>query len=191
MVAGVTDDFTISTDVIVQGQRLVFAPDAIAYEPVAGAGGAEFGRKVRVITRGLRAVIVRRTLLNPLRYGFYSLQLFSHKVLRRLVVFPLLVLLLASPFLWSKSVFYQLMTVGQVLFYGCAGLGWLLDKTRMRRLKVFTIPFYFCMVNYASLLATINVVRGNRIERWEPQRQANAEPPAHDAAARLTQEQQS
>jgi cellulose synthase/poly-beta-1,6-N-acetylglucosamine synthase-like glycosyltransferase len=182
VVAGVTDDFTISTDVIVQGARLVFAPDAIAFEPVAGAGGVEFGRKVRVITRGLRAVLVRRTLLNPFRYGFYSLQLFSHKVLRRLVVFPLLVLLLTSPFLWTLGLFYQVVTLGQVFFYGCAGLGWVLDKTRSRRVKIFTIPFYFCMVNYASLLATLNVLRGNRIERWEPQRQANAEPVAHDAA---------
>ncbi|MFN8567175.1 MAG: hypothetical protein U0Z44_06555 [Kouleothrix sp.] len=28
---GVTDDFAVSTDVIVQGYRSVFAPDAIAY----------------------------------------------------------------------------------------------------------------------------------------------------------------
>jgi cellulose synthase/poly-beta-1,6-N-acetylglucosamine synthase-like glycosyltransferase len=182
VMGGVTDDFTISTDVIVQGERLVFAPDAIAYEPVAGAGGVEFGRKVRVITRGLRAVVVRRTLLNPFRYGFYSLQLFSHKVLRRLVVFPLLLLLVTSPFLWSKGLFYQLVTLGQALFYGFAALGWLMDKTGSRRLKIFTIPFYFCMVNYASLLAALNVVRGNRIERWEPQRHTNAKPVARDAA---------
>ncbi|MFN8476224.1 MAG: hypothetical protein U0074_00140 [Kouleothrix sp.] len=46
--------FCVSTDVIAQGKRLVFCPDAIAYEPVAGTGGVEFGRKTRVITRGLR-----------------------------------------------------------------------------------------------------------------------------------------
>lgn len=97
---GVTDDFAVSTDVIVQGYRLVFAPNAVAYEPVASSGGAEFGRKVRVITRGLRGVlIVRRELLNPFRYGFYAFQLFAHKVLRRLVVFPLLLVLLTSPLL--------------------------------------------------------------------------------------------
>ncbi len=61
---GVTDDFAVSTDVIAQGYRLVFAPDAIAYEPVAGTGGIEFGRKVRVITRGLRGVLVVRREVN-------------------------------------------------------------------------------------------------------------------------------
>ncbi len=65
---GVTDDFATSTGVIAQGYRLIFAPDAVACEPVAKTGRIEFGRKVRVITRGLRGVLVRRELLNPLRY---------------------------------------------------------------------------------------------------------------------------
>jgi cellulose synthase/poly-beta-1,6-N-acetylglucosamine synthase-like glycosyltransferase len=168
---GVTDDFATSTDVIVQGCRLVFAPDAVAYEPVAGTGGLEFGRKVRVITRGLRGVlVVRRELLNPFRYGFYAFQLFSHKVLRRLVVFPLL-LLLVSPLLWGQGLIYQAATVLQLAFYGCALLGLLLRNTPLGRVKLFTIPFFFCMVNVASLIAALNLIRGHRIDFWEPQRQ--------------------
>lgn len=169
---GVTDDFVTSTRVIAQGYRLVFAPEAVAYEPVAASGEVEFGRKVRVISRGLRGVIEMRALLNPFRYGFYAWQLFSHKVLRRLVVFPLLVLFLVSPLLWLKGWFYQAATLAQVGFYGCALLGMALGGTRLSRLKLFTFPFFFCMVNAASLLATLNILRGQRIERWEPQRQA-------------------
>ncbi|MBX3011401.1 MAG: glycosyltransferase family 2 protein [Caldilineaceae bacterium] len=167
---GVTDDFTISTGVITQGYRLVFAPDAIAYEPVAGSGPREFGRKVRITTRGLRAVLLRRELLNPLRYGFYAFQLFSHKVLRRLVVIPLLLLFLVNWGLWNQGWFYQATLLAQVAVYGCALLGWRLSDTRWGKLKLFSIPFFFGMVNLASLLATWNIVRGHRIERWEPQR---------------------
>lgn len=179
---GVTDDFAVSTDVIAQGYRLVFAPDAIAYEPVAGTGGVEFGRKVRVITRGLRGVlVVRRELLNPLRYGFYSFQLFAHKVLRRLVVFPLLLLLLISPLLWNVGLIYQLATLAQLAFYGCALAGLLLSNTAIGRLKIFTIPFFFCMVNVASLIAAINMIRGHRIDFWEPQRHGQAAAASLDA----------
>lgn len=167
---GVTDDFYTSTGVIVQGYRLVFAADAAAYEPVAASSGREFERKVRVITRGLQAVILRRTLLNPFRYGFYSLQLFSHKVLRRMVVFPLLVVAVLSPLLWSRGLVYQLSTVAQAGFYGIAALHLALRETRLGRSKVFALPFYFCMVNAACLLAVLNLLRGHRIERWEPQR---------------------
>jgi cellulose synthase/poly-beta-1,6-N-acetylglucosamine synthase-like glycosyltransferase len=168
---GVTDDFVTSTRVIAQGYRLVFAPEAVAYEPVAASSGAEFGRKVRVITRGLRAVLVMRELLNLFRFGFYALQLFSHKVLRRLVVFPLIVLFLLSPVLWQEGLFYQAATLTQIAFYGCGALGMLLRGTRLGRLKIFSIPFFFCIVNAASLIAIWNVLRGHRIELWEPQRQ--------------------
>lgn len=168
---GVTDDFTISTGVIVQGYRLVFAPDAIAYEEVAASSRREFGRKVRVMTRGLRAVVLRRELLNPLRYGFYALQLFSHKVLRRLVVFPLLLLFLVSPFLWSMGLFYQLATLAQLAFYSFGAAGIWLGDSRLGKKKIFALPAFFCMVNTAALVATINLVRGHQINRWEPQRQ--------------------
>jgi cellulose synthase/poly-beta-1,6-N-acetylglucosamine synthase-like glycosyltransferase len=171
---GVTDDFYISTGVIAQGFRLVFAPDAVAYETVANAKGVEFGRKVRVITRGLRGVWLRRELLNPLRFGFYSLQLFSHKVLRRLVVWPLLGLLLVSPLLWKRGWLYRSVLVGQLALYGCGLVGWLGGQRALSRQKLFALPFYFCLVNAAALLATWNLVRGYRIDRWEPQRKAEA-----------------
>jgi len=153
----------------------VFAPDAIAYEPAAQSSGVEFGRKTRVITRGLRGVLVRRELLNPFRYGFYALQLFSHKLLRRLVVFPLLGLLLVSPLLWSRGRLYKLATLGQAAFYGFGLAGWLLGGTKIGRKKIFSIPFFFCMVNAASFVAALNVLRGKRIDFWEPQRE-NTEP---------------
>ncbi|MCA9963679.1 MAG: glycosyltransferase family 2 protein [Anaerolineales bacterium] len=168
---GVTDDFVTSTRVIAQGFRLVYAPDAVAYEAVAKSGKAEFGRKVRVMTRGLNSVLTMRELLNPFRYGFYSFQIFSHKVLRRLVAFPLLLLFVVSPLLWPLGIIYQLATLGQVAFYGLGAVGWLFSEKRFANSKLFTIPFFFIMVNYSAMLATINVIRGRRIDRWETQRQ--------------------
>jgi cellulose synthase/poly-beta-1,6-N-acetylglucosamine synthase-like glycosyltransferase len=167
---GVSDDLFTSTGVIVQGYRLVFAPDAIAFEPVAATSQMEFGRKVRVIMRSWKAFSFRRELFNPFRYKFYAIQLFSHKILRYLVVIPLLVLFLVSPFLWQAGIFYQLATVAQIAFYSCALLGLLLNETRFGRRKLLTIPFYFCMVNFASLIAIINVLQGRQIKHWEPQR---------------------
>jgi cellulose synthase/poly-beta-1,6-N-acetylglucosamine synthase-like glycosyltransferase len=172
---GVTDDFVTSTRIIAQNHRLVFAADAVAYEPVADKGDREFGRKVRIITRGLWAVVFMRQLLNPTRYGFYSLQLFSHKVLRRLVVFPLIVLLIANIFLWPRGLFYQVALLGQAAFYGLAFVGLLLSKTSLSRSKLLSLPYYFCLVNGACLLATLNVVRGRRIVRWNTDRNLTEE----------------
>jgi cellulose synthase/poly-beta-1,6-N-acetylglucosamine synthase-like glycosyltransferase len=168
---GVSDDLFTSTGIIARGYRLVFAPEAIAYEPVAATSQVEFGRKVRVIMRSWKAFVFRRELFNPFRYKFYAIQLFSHKILRYLVVFPLLTLFVVSPFLWKFGFLYQLATIGQVVFYSCAVLGLLLNGTRFGRKKIFTIPFYFCMVNAASLVAIIKVLRGHQVKHWEPQRQ--------------------
>lgn len=175
---GVTDDFFTSTGVVEQGYRLVFAPDAVAYEPVAPSSGREFERKVRVITRGLQAVVLRRALLNPFHHGFYALQLFSHKVLRRIVVFPLILVAVLSPFLWARGPIYKLFTIGQLAFYSLAASHILLKKTRIGKQKIFALPFYFCMVNAACIVAVANLLRGRRIERWEPRRQNNQQTPA-------------
>jgi cellulose synthase/poly-beta-1,6-N-acetylglucosamine synthase-like glycosyltransferase len=167
---GVSDDLFTSTGIIVRKNRLVFAPKAIAYEPVAATSQVEFGRKVRVIMRSWKAFMFRSELFNPFRYGYYAIQLFSHKILRYLVVFPLLILFLVSLLLWKAGFIYQLATIAQTVFYACAAVGWLLKGTRLGRKRIFTIPFYFCMVNAASLVAIINVLRGQQVKHWEPQR---------------------
>jgi cellulose synthase/poly-beta-1,6-N-acetylglucosamine synthase-like glycosyltransferase len=167
---GVTDDFTTSTGVIAKGSRLVFAQDAVAYEPVAERAGPEFDRKVRVMTRGLRAVLVRRELLDPRRHGFYAVQLLSHKVLRRLMVIPLALLAVSSPLLWRRSGFYRVATLSQALLYGTGATGLLLPGRPFTRRAPFVAAAFFCFVNAASLQAIWNLVRGKRIDRWEPRR---------------------
>jgi hypothetical protein len=152
----------------------VFAADAHAFEEVAPTASLEFGRKVRVVTQGLRAVATRRQLLDPRRSGFYAVQLLSHKILRRFMAAPLLVLAVSAPLLWSVGPFYRVVTLGQGLVYGAAvaGLCWPARRVKMPRL--LALPLYFCMVNAACCIAALNVVRGRRIDRWEPQRAAGA-----------------
>ncbi|MBW3600170.1 MAG: glycosyltransferase family 2 protein [Planctomycetes bacterium] len=168
--AAVTDDFYVSTGVIARGYRLVFAQDAIAYEPVAASARGEFQRKVRVMTRGLRGVVVRRELLNPFRFGFYSLQLFSHKVLRRLAVFPLAALWGTSLILANDGVGFLLLAAAQTSFYGCAGIGFGLGRSRLGRLRIFAAPAYFCLVYAAAAMAAWNTLYGRRIDRWNTDR---------------------
>lgn len=183
---GAVDDFVTSTRVILQGYRLVFAEDATAFEPVAKSSQAEFGRKVRVINQGLHAVWTMRALLNPFRFGFYSLQLFSHKVLRRLIFLPLILVLLVNPFLWQHGLFYQLMMIAQIGFYSLAILGLVLEENRLGSQKILSVPYYFCMVYAASFIATVNLLRGHSVEIWETQRQGPRSHEVEDVVANLT-----
>ncbi len=171
--AAVTDDFAISTAVIEQGYRLVFESEAIAYEEPVPAAKREFGRKVRIMNRGLRGVLLRKRLLNPFRYGFYSLVLFSHKVLRRVVPFFLLALLAVSWVISAQHEFYFYAAAAQAFFYIMAGLGYMLRRHRLGRLKFFYIPFFYCLANAAALVAFLKLFAGTRIEFWQPQRQGS------------------
>jgi len=173
----VTDDFGISTTVIDEGYRLVFEPDARAVEFAVPEAQREFRRRVRLMTRGLRGVLMRRRLLNPVVSGFYAVVLFSHKVVRRLAPLALAALLVSSAVLATGSSFYAFAFVAQVAFYALAAAGYLLRRTAIGRSKLVYVPFFYCMANIASALALLALVRGQRIERWQPQRQGGGATP--------------
>lgn len=167
--SGVTDDAFISREVIRQHYRLVLAPRAIAHGPIADQAG-EVRRKVRVTTRGLRCVWEQRYLLNPKEYGFYAIQLFSHKVLRRLMALPLLGLLLSAPQLWSRGLFYRLATIGQFVFHGAAIAGYKLRDDSLGQLKFLSFPYHLDMVNLATLVGIAQLFLGVRYDVWEAER---------------------
>lgn len=159
-----TDDFMVSTGVIAQGKRLVFEEEAVALESPASNAG-EYQRKVRILTRGLRAVFYRRGLLRPSRTGFYAVQLLLHKLWRRLAWIPLL-FLLSAPFFAADGVFQLLVATGVIglLVLGAIGFA----KPTLRRFKLVDVAVYVLMVNAACAVATKNAVRGHRVSHWDP-----------------------
>jgi hypothetical protein len=157
----------------------VFVEDAVAVEPTAGARDVEYRRKVRVLMRGLRCAVSVPGLFDPRRHGFYALQLASHKVLMRVMAVPLIALAVSAPALWRRGPVYRIATLGQAVSYALAAVGTFADRHRLARSRAFALPAYFCLVQAASLEATIRVLRGARVDRWTPERGAEAP----DAAA--------
>jgi glycosyltransferase involved in cell wall biosynthesis len=181
VIAGVTDDFYVSTAVVEAGRRLVFAPEAVAYEPPAPGARLEYRRKARIMTRGLRGVAARRSLLDPRRHGFYSFQLVWHKLLRRLMVGPLAVIALTSLALVRAGTLYRLVALAQIGGYLLAAVGLLAPRSRLGRTRPAGLAAFFVMVNAASAEAVWNLLTNRRIERWEPRRAARAsEPPREE-----------
>jgi cellulose synthase/poly-beta-1,6-N-acetylglucosamine synthase-like glycosyltransferase len=174
--SGVSDDAMISYRVVARGYRMVYEPRAIAYETVSPDARAEFRRKIRVCARGLRAIAEFPRLLDPFRYGFFAVQLFSHKLLRWLMVWPLLAMILVSVGLAAQSTFFKVATVGQSLFYGLALAIFLIRSGTLARSRIFrmiTLPFYFCLANVACLIAQWWFISGRRIDSWEIRRVEN------------------
>lgn len=173
--SGVCDDFLISTRVVAKGYRLVFEPEAIAYEEIAASDKAEFRRKSRIIARGIRGLWVMKALLNPLAYGFYSFQLASHKLLRWSVIFLLPVIFLLNVACVSEGWIYQVLLGLQVAFYALALVGILLRNTpifRNKLAKIMAVPYFFCMANFSALSGWYQFLAGRRVDIWSSNRVA-------------------
>ncbi len=165
----IISDLVEPLTILDQGYRIVFEPEALALEETAGNAKQEFRMRVRVIVRGMNGMLFMRRLLNPLRYPFVALQLYSHKVLRWLVPLFALCALGANIVLAWDHAFYRWLLAAHAGFYACAAFGWVLDKRHVRTL-LFSLPLYFCVVNLASLVSMCMVLRGRKIVTWQTQR---------------------
>jgi cellulose synthase/poly-beta-1,6-N-acetylglucosamine synthase-like glycosyltransferase len=160
----VISDLTQPLWAIQKGYRVVFEDRALAYEETTKSSKEEFSMRVRVVTRGVRGILSVSDLLNPVKYGWVSFQLLSHKVLRWLAPFFLL-LLFASNVVVSNHPWYRIPFALQIVFYGFALLTLLVPLHRMW--KPLGIPLYFCTLNAAALCSILEVMRGRKYVVWE------------------------
>jgi len=163
--ADIISDLVEPLMIIEKDYRVVFEPEAIAYEETTEKPAEEFSMRVRVVTRAMRGILFAKRLLNPFRFPFVSFQLISHKVLRWLIPFFLIGLFVSNVFLLGDW-FYNLTFAAQIIFYALALLGGIAERFGWK-MKVTSIPLFFCIVNMAALLAVFRVLRGYKAVTWE------------------------
>ena len=162
------EDFYLTMTVLRKGYRIAYAADAYASEGASASVGEELKRKIRIAAGGIQASWRLRDLLNPFRYGVFSWQFFSHKVLRwtlaplALPIVFLLNLLLA----FSMKPWYISLFILQILFYLLALLGWIFEKKQIK-IKAFFIPYYFCVMNFSVFLGFARLLKNQQTVLWE------------------------
>ncbi len=171
MYAEACSDFLVCTMLYRQGMRSVFEPSAVCFEDTNQRPSDEMQMRVRVISQTYTDLWRNLDMLNPLRSGFYAIELISHKVLRYAVPIMLLALFVSNALLAELSIFFSVIFAAQVLFYSMALLGWVLEKLGVR-LRFLVIPLYFVLANLASVIAFVKFVSGERVSTWEPIRDA-------------------
>jgi cellulose synthase/poly-beta-1,6-N-acetylglucosamine synthase-like glycosyltransferase len=160
----VISDLVQPLHVIRQGYRVAFEDRALAYEETTHSTSEEFRMRVRVVTRGIGGLLSVPDLLTPWKFPWVSAQLWSHKALRWLVPFFLLVLFGSNAFLLSHP-FYRLFFIAQSAFYLVALLSFLVPIHK--RWKPLGIPLYFCILNAAALCSVVEVLRGKKYTVWQ------------------------
>ncbi|NKB37598.1 MAG: glycosyltransferase [Gammaproteobacteria bacterium] len=126
----------------------------------------EYERKVRTIIRGITALSRKLEVLNPAKYGIFSFQVWSHKVMRWLVPWLMLFTFSVNTQLLSKHWFYVLSLIIQICFYVIAICGFLSESSRNR--IIVRLPYYFMQANIAIAHATVTFIFGKRVTVWTP-----------------------
>jgi cellulose synthase/poly-beta-1,6-N-acetylglucosamine synthase-like glycosyltransferase len=165
---GVPSDFVVMLNAVRKGLRGVSDARVQAVYKTTTDPAKEFARKVRTVVRGMTGLWKNRDTLNPLRYGFFSIQLWSHKLFRWLVPFFLGVALIANGFLALNSGFYRILLTLHVAFYLLAVLG-VLSKP-VRQIGIIKAASFFVMVNVSIAVSWWRFIRGERILSWNPTR---------------------
>jgi len=160
-------DFVQPLKVVEKGRRVVYESNALLREVALEEPGREYTMRVRVSLRALWAMHDMRTLLNPFKFGKFSIQLISHKLLRYLAFIPLLLCLVTNLALLPESPVYLLTILAQVVFYSFAWLG-MLNQGREDSPVYFTLPYYFSLLNIACAHATFRYLKGEKQVIWKP-----------------------
>ncbi len=164
--ADIISDLCEPLKVLQKGYRVVFEPDAVAYEETTTRAREEFGMRVRVIVRGMRGLLYMKSLFNPIRYPFAAFQLLAHKVLRWTVPVLLFVVLCANVALANRTSFYSALLFVQCVFYTIALLGFVAER-RSLRIGPLAIPLYFVTINLAAAVAMFRLWKGHKAVTWE------------------------
>lgn len=162
-------DLALPLTIIEKGYRVIHEPEALAFELYPPTAKDELGRKIRTVSAGFVCLFSMRQLLNPIKWRLVSLGLISHKLLRWAVSLFLITAFISNLLLFGNHPLYNLLFLLQVSFYIFAFLGYLL-KNKRKKIKIFAVCLYFCVLHLAALLGFVKFLGGKKGEIWETKR---------------------
>lgn len=162
----VPSDFNTALNCVRLGFVAVSDPNVVGYYRGISDEKKEYQRKLRTVIRGMQAIARLPVVLNPFKMKFFALQVWSHKIMRWLVPWFLLVLFAVSLRLAHRHEIYLVALAAQVMFYSLALFAWLSPLLRAHALA--KIPFFFVQANIAIAHAMLQFLGGKRVTVWDP-----------------------
>jgi len=170
----ILDDFIQSMYIAAKGYRIVYEPEAYAAETASASIKEELKRKIRICAGGWQSIKRLSNRLSFRKAPVLYFQYLSHRVLRwTLNPFLMMLVFLANIPLASQNPFYRLLLLLQVIFYAASLAGYLL-ATKHLKIKVFFLPYYFCIMNYSVVMGLIRFLKGTQSGMWEKNKRMSA-----------------
>ncbi|HEY9200449.1 MAG TPA: glycosyltransferase family 2 protein [Gammaproteobacteria bacterium] len=161
----VLDDVLIPMQVILNGGRVIFANNAIASDIPSSDSTNEKRRKIRTLAGNYQLITVCPKLLNPFKNRVF-IQFVSHKLLRLMAPFFMLGILFSSVLLSTKSSYYTLLVLLQLITYIMAYAAYNNTSSQVFRYKPVRILNTFIYLNWYSFLALLEFIKGKKTHLW-------------------------
>ncbi len=162
-------DFVEPLQVVKQGFRVVYEPEAILNEYSLKESDDEYRMRVRVALRAFWGLLDMRQLLSPFGNLIFAWQLLSHKILRYMTFLFMIAAYVANAFLTPYGAVYTALFVFQSLLYLTYFVTPAAEKLGIRS-PLLNFPYYFILINKASMQAFIKFLRGRRMVTWQPRK---------------------
>ncbi|MGB0931372.1 MAG: glycosyltransferase family 2 protein, partial [Chitinophagales bacterium] len=162
----IVDDFYLTLKAIEKETLSIKEPAAICYEDVSDDIFEEFRRKKRISAGNFQNLATFAAMTHP-REGKVAFCFWSHKVLRWLGPFLMLIAFICSLLLSFQNHFYASMLCLQVAMCGIPLLDYLLKKIHVHS-KILRFITYFQLMNIALLLGFFNYLKGINSNVWKP-----------------------
>lgn len=146
----ILDDMYLPLTARFAGDWVWMARDAIALDTASASGAEEFRRKLRTLAGNWQLMARMPRLLNPLGNPVFFAWV-SHKLLRLLAPWALIVALAASALLAARP-FYFVLLLLQLAAYAAAALAILFPR-QTARIPLLATAGTFAMLNLAALLS--------------------------------------
>ena len=156
------DDFFVTMSVIANKGRVIFDEEAICYEDLPTESTEEFKRKIRISIGNFQNLVAFKKLLWPF-WSAIAYSFISHKILRWLTPFFLILLFLVSFLLSFDCFFFQVLAIIQcVLFLSPLAIPYL----KWMKPALFVAHFY--NMNLALLIGFFRYLKGVKSSVWQP-----------------------
>jgi hypothetical protein len=118
------------------------------------------------VLRGITAIARHPDVLSVRRYKLFAFQVWSHKIMRWLVPWFLLLLLLNTIVLVDAGKLYVAALIAQFAFYGVAIAAHYSESIKSN--AIARIVYFFVQVNVGIADATCRFIAGSRMTTWQP-----------------------
>lgn len=159
------DDFYMTMQVMQQGKKAIYDMDATVYMDLPNTSGVEFQRKVRISAGNFQNLKLFWPML--FQINGRSFAFWSHKVLRWLGPFIMLLLLAITAFIYETHLIYTLAWYTQWLLLFTPLLNYFAEKLQIH-LKLLKFAAHFYLMNLGVLVGFIRFCKGIKNNVWQP-----------------------